>query len=184
MNKEKIRKPLRLNNFDYSSHNAYFVTICTQGRKCLLSNIENEEFVELTQIGKITEKQWYWIETRFSNASLDEYVIMPNHIHGIITLDEKYDSIKKPLGQIIGAFKTTSTKLINDINKTPKHQFWQRGFHDRIIRNERELSALREYIKNNPLKWHLDVENPKRIELTNMAARERPLRNKSFKRYH
>ena len=98
---------------------------------------------------------------------LDEYVVMPNHLHGIILLSE--DSAteqaapkRKTLGSLVGAFKTVSAKRINLLNNTSGRRVWQRDFHEHVLRSEFHLSRAREYIVNNPLKWDLDSENPVR----------------------
>ena len=107
---------------------------------------------------------------------------MPNHLHGIIVIEDPdprrggNDSgsggsrtaratqpKRKPLGRLIGAFKTVSTKQINALQDTPAQRFWQRNYHERIIRNERELQAIREYIIHNPLHWALDREHPANV---------------------
>ena len=90
---------------------------------------------------------------------LDEYVVMPNHLHGIIFINDS-DEKRKPLGQLMGAFKTKTTKQTNLTLGTLYQMLWQRSFFERVIRNAQELERALEYILNNPLRWAIDQENP------------------------
>jgi len=148
-----------LKEYDYSQPWEYFVTICVHNRESLLSEIKNGK-MELNIAGQIIEKWWLELPHKFSNIKIDEYIIMPNHLHGIIIIVEKH--------KIIQWFKTmTANEYIRKgkQNKlTPFHgKFWKCNYCEHIIRNEDELQKIIEYIQNNPLKWHLDRENPKRI---------------------
>ena len=114
-----------------------------------------------------------WLQKQYEFVELDAYVIMPNHLHGIIFIGEP-DNVggsrtggsrtaptkRKPLGGLIGAFKTTSTKRVNSIRQTPAAQLWQRNYYEHIIRNETDLNRIREYIHYNPARWAQDSENP------------------------
>ncbi len=109
-----------------------------------------------------------WLEEQYDYIEIDEWVIMPNHLHAIVIIgssrrgDSRITPTKrKPLGQLIGAFKTTSTKLIHQLGYP--HFAWQRNYYEHIIRNEEELTRLREYIRMNPLKWQFDKENPDHV---------------------
>ena len=145
------------------------MTICTRDRICELGHVK-EDRVILTSIGRLVEEAWRWLSSHHDYVELDDFVIMPNHLHGIIILNEARrggsrtaptDNIKtKPLGRLIGAFKTRSTKRINEIRKTPGVIFWQRSYHDHIIRDDADLHRIRTYMANNPLQWALDEENP------------------------
>ena len=175
------RKQLRLNVYDYSKTGAYFTTICTKDRRLHFKN---------TEIRRIVEETWLKIPEHFDNLELDNYVIMPNHIHGILKivgvrfiepekkgvinhapteLDNCRGEVPSPrgsgnltptLGQIVGYFKYLSTKQINKYRGTPGQKFWQRNYYEHVIRNERELMKIREYITNNPYQWNEDTENP------------------------
>ena len=128
--------------------------------------------MRLSEAGKVVVNAWLWLPTRYPHLELDEYVVMPNHLHGVIWLtgplsgtgESRLAPTKrrgtKPLGQLVGAFKTMSAKLVNATLGTPGRSLWQRDFYDRVIRNQRELDRVREYIRNNPLQWELDEENP------------------------
>jgi REP element-mobilizing transposase RayT len=164
------RRSIRLKGYDYRSAGAYAVTICVDGRECALGRVVDGE-VELSDLGRVAAESWTWLEEQYSYVSLDAWVVMPNHLHGIVVIhDDDGDghrggsrtapTKRKPLGRLIGAFKTVSTKQINKMRDAPGAQFWQRNYYETIICNERQLNALRQYIVENPLKWALDRENP------------------------
>jgi REP element-mobilizing transposase RayT len=204
------RQTIRRQGYNYSLPGAYFVTICVQNREYLFGNVENGKMI-LNKIGEIIKNQWLSIPTRFSNTKLDEFIIMPNHIHGIIiisparqtnvgatlavarneidakrampvtkratarvaptyqlTMNHSWINGQKTnktnhftIGQIIGAFKslciTNYLKYIKNKNlNTPLNKLWQRNYYEHIIRNENELNYVRQYIKDNPIKWRND----------------------------
>jgi REP element-mobilizing transposase RayT len=129
----------------------------------------------LNKTGETVKQWWLKLEDKFINVKLDNYVVMPNHIHGIIVVIEK-DKVgaihELPLqsGMIlrrqmlipktVGYFKMNSAKYINQLRDVTEHPLWQRNYYEHIIRNETELYRIRDCIKNNPLKWDLDRENP------------------------
>ena len=168
-------KSNRLQNYDYSQAGYYFVTICTQDRINYFGKIERQ-LMHLNEIGEIVKNQWVWLSTQYDYVELDTYIVMPNHLHGIVIIRDdrrhrdKYrrcgsrtaptEGKPKSLGRLIGAFKTTSTKHINIYRGTPGAKLWQRSFYDHIIRNEKSLDNIRVYIRSNPLKWALDADNP------------------------
>lgn len=161
------RRSLRLPEYDYSQSGAYFVTICVQGRECVLGEIQAGA-VCLSPVGEIAANSWAWLEVGYPQISLDAWVVMPNHIHGIIALETDGrggsrtapTAKPKPLGRLIGAFKTISTKGINALRRMPGLPFWQRGYYEHVIRDDASLNRIREYIANNPVRWELDRENP------------------------
>jgi REP element-mobilizing transposase RayT len=161
------RKRIRLKGYDYSKPGNYFVTINTNKQIKCLSNIENDT-VRLSEAEMIVKEKWNDLPNHYPNCELDKYVIMPNHFHGIIKIikcsegsaalpnNEKTKKISHGLPEIIRGFKTFTSKLINEnIRPYPKFN-WQKSYHDRIIRNERELINVRKYIINNPLNWEGD----------------------------
>ncbi len=164
-------KSTRLKEWDYSSLGYYFITICAKNHECVFGEILEGEMI-LSKIGEIVAEEWQKIEQIRPNIKLDEWIIMPNHLHGIIIIrdETKNDtsvettrrvvSTLKPnsLGSIIGQFKSVSTKRIHAMgyNKFA----WQPRFYDHIIRNEKSLEKIREYIHFNPLKWDIDENNP------------------------
>jgi len=120
----------------------------------------------LSDFGRIAAQLRQWLAVQYPYVQLDEWVVMPDHVHGILVICDPDGGApppsttrRKPLGQLIGAFKTVSAKQINQIRHTPGIPFWQRNFYDRIIRNDRELHAVRRYIANNPRRWEVDREN-------------------------
>ena len=158
------RKPNRLKGYDYSNLGWYYVTICTKEHVAYFGRVKNGEMF-LNKLGKMAKKFWNEIPEHFPEIELDEYVIMPNHIHGIIIINNmdvgtrhalslQQQSPKHNLGNIIGSFKSAVSKYAHE--NEYKHFKWQRSFYDRIIRNEKELYFIRRYIQQNPLKWELE----------------------------
>jgi REP element-mobilizing transposase RayT len=125
--------------------------------------------MNLNQFGQVVKDIWHSLETRYKEVILDEFVIMPNHIHGIIFIDKPVEIIhelslpkerrKMLLPKVIGYFKMNSAKLINQLQATQGQSVWQKNYYEHIIRDEVSLTKIREYIVNNPLKWHQDIEN-------------------------
>ncbi|PJC30817.1 transposase [Candidatus Roizmanbacteria bacterium CG_4_9_14_0_2_um_filter_36_12] len=172
------RKPNRLKNFDYSSSGWYFVTICTKNRQEYFGKIVNNKMV-LNEYGRIVEKCYLDLINHYSNCLLDVYQIMPNHIHGIIIIKNKKQiinvgtihelSLQKEfisdwkqrrhmlLPIIIGFFKMNSSKSIHNLGLNSFQ--WQRSFYDHIIRNEKSLQKIRQYIQDNPKNWQTDRNN-------------------------
>ena len=169
--KKYKRKSIRLKDYDYSQSGAYFVTICTKNRECLFGEVVGE-IAELSWVGNIAHKVWCKIPEHFNNVELYEFVVMPNHLHGIIFVANNVGatlvvaqnnragtSPAPTLGKIIGSFKSLCIHecIKNQLNVS---KLWQRNYYEHIIRNDKELNRIREYIYYNPLKWDLDIENP------------------------
>ena len=179
----KSKKQYRRKGYDYSQDGFYFVTICTKNREMFFGEIENEK-MKLSDVGLIANKFWLEIPKHFKFVRLDEYMIMPNHIHGIIQIDNaeidvgtgqcpvptntnkkikqnisKFGRvIPNSLSTIIGSYKSIVKKTTNE--KLPNFGFtWQSRFYDRIIRNNAELNKIRQYIINNPIRWEFDRNN-------------------------
>ena len=132
----------------------YFITICTQDRERIYGKIKNGIFTP-SQIGAMIIQYWIQIEREFKNAKLDEYVVMPDHLHGVITLIE---ADVTTIGDIICSFKSRTTNCyIQNVRQNNWQPFnkrlWQRNYYEHIIRNEAELVKIRNYIRNNPLKY-------------------------------
>ena len=181
------RRSIRLKGYDYSQPGAYFVTVCAWNKECLFGEIKGGEML-LNECGEIIMKCWNAIPSHFVNVGCDEFVVMPNHIHGVIFINNCRGEVSSPfsevvlhnsksktalqnggetpplrkitLGQIVAYFKYQSAKRINDIRNTQGTPVWQRNYYEHIIRDEKELQAIREYIRYNPLKWDEDEENP------------------------
>jgi putative transposase len=164
------RKQLRLKDYDYRNDNAYFVTVCVKEHKKILGTI-NKQNVILNEFGKIVDASWTDLTNHYKNILLGEYIVMPNHFHGILIIDNnlglRADLNSAPtqrchgLPEFIRAFKSFSTRKIKSINNAFS-MVWQRGYYDRIIRNENELQKIQEYIINNPINWDEDEYNPKK----------------------
>ncbi|MBF4472510.1 transposase [Flavobacterium sp. HJJ] len=198
----KNRKRNRMQGFDYSTDNLYFVTICVKDRVCCLGAVvdvgagrdlsvpnineldiimNSDEFIkkmELNEFGKIVKNQIEWLAEQYKYVDVHNFVIMPNHVHMVIEIDKKKltvgtgrDKIKegtarklsvqdneikiKSLSSLIGAFKTTSSKMMHHAGFADFA--WQRSFHDHIIRNERSYQNISNYIDLNPEKWMADT---------------------------
>ena len=169
------RHSVRLYGHDYSREGLYFVTICTQNRVCLFGEIFNGELI-LNEIGNIAKECWLAIPKHYSYIELHEFVIMPNHVHGIIEIDEhvwaNYHSpeneslFKSPsgtIGAIIRGFKIGVIKQIRNSlranDNSPLQQqstIWQRNYHEHIIRNDKSYQKIAEYIYKNPKSWLTD----------------------------
>jgi putative transposase len=170
-------RSIRLRGYDYAQAGAYFVTICTHGQNCFLGEIVDEGMM-LSSYGKIAKTCLEGIPQHFAHAKVDAFVIMPNHLHGIIVLANmtevaaqhaaplRNDVPLRPapgsLSTIVRSFKSASTKRINELRGMARTLFWQRNYYEHVIRNDRDMDRIREYIATNPLKWALDRENPQR----------------------
>ena len=138
---------------------------------CVLCAIEDEN-INLTDLGKMIEHWWQRIPTKFEKVVLDEYVIMPNHLHGIITMRshqgrraERIEGNCASLSDIMRWFKTMTTNRyitgVKDEGWQPfRGKLWQRNYYEHIVRDESGLNKIREYVRYNPLKWHSDIYNP------------------------
>ena len=163
----KNRKRNRLLGYDYSSDNLYFITICIQNRVCCLGKVIRNESsndvnsqlfqMDLNQFGQIVENRILWLAEQYKYVVLHNYVVMPNHVHAIIEINSSLvkDTKIKSLSQLVGAFKTTSSKHIHLAGY--KEFKWQRSFHNNIIRNMRAFQNISNYIDSNPDKWQKDV---------------------------
>ncbi len=158
----KSRKNIRLKEYDYNSAGSYFITFCVNEKKNLLSKIRvgaihESPTVELTEYGQQVENVIKTVDERFG-VKTDEYVIMPNHVHIIISIKEERAIHESPLrgsrsviSKIVGYIKMNSSKMIHNIN--PEIKVWQRSYYDHIIRNESDFIEKHNYIITNPSKW-------------------------------
>jgi putative transposase len=154
------RKSPRLPTYDYTSNGAYFVTTCVQNREVLLSVIE-QETVKHSVLGEIVQTAWFDLPNHYPHIELDAFIIMPDHIHGIIWLHDmpvgdgvgdglRPSPTKHGLTEIVRALKSFSARRINEARGTQGQPFWQRGFYDHIVRVENDLEQIRQYILENP----------------------------------
>jgi putative transposase len=185
------RRSIRLKNYDYAQQGAYYVTICVNHRECLLGRVADTE-IELTDAGRIVAQTWNTLPDRFLTVELDAFVIMPNHVHGILVINESerpgnasiaptnasLDSAESvgaelalpkkqnptedrpTLGRVVQAFKSISAIACNRLLNRSGVPFWQRNYWEHVIRDDRDLARLREYIEHNPGTWIEDTLNP------------------------
>lgn len=167
----KNRKLNRLKGYDYSMNGYYYITVCAYNRQEVFGEIRNKN-MQINQYGQIVEEVWFQIPKHFTNIELDKFIIMPNHVHGIIIIKNPVgtghalSSIKNKkidnLSVVVGAFKSAVCKQINELND--KSFKWQRSFYDHIIRTTHSLKCIREYIVNNPQTWDCDEHNVNSIK--------------------
>jgi len=158
------RHTIRLSDFDYSSPNWYYVTICTKDRMNVFVGADYYPPVNinLSPIGRIAAKYWVEIPQHYSYVSLDQFVIMPNHLHGIIVINHHIRADNNPplhmvsgtIGAIIRGYKIGVTKWCR--TNTDINDIWQRNYYEHIIRDEGELNHVRQYIADNPINWESD----------------------------
>ncbi len=179
------RRSIRLRNFDYSSAGAYFITICAHERESVFGNLV-DGVMRLNDWGLIVRECWGHLPNHFLHVGLDECIVRPNHIHGIIILNNGLHDVgarfiapefgvKKgamnqnnlgainrapTIGEIVRAFKARCTHAINQTRQPPGGSVWQRNYYERVIRDDRELNNIRQYIEDNPRKWADDENHP------------------------
>ena len=144
-----VRKRIRIKNYDYTKENIYFITICTKDRLELLGKIGSENYIKLSQEGKIAKDNIDNIdniEEIYDNAKIHEHIIMPNHIHILLEIKNKK---KTTISKIIKHYKTNVSKEIT-------YSIWQKSFYEHIVRNEKEYLKIKEYIKSNIINWNKD----------------------------
>ena len=151
------RRSVRLEGYDYTQAGIYYVTICCQNMECLFGNVINGE-MKLNAVGEMIESEWLNLIDQFTNIKLYEYVVMPNHLHGIINIIEMLAPTHKKLGEMIGSFKSITTCKyalnVKTLEWQPfKGKIWQRNYYEHIIRNEESYKRISEYILNNHAKW-------------------------------
>ncbi len=157
------RKQLRLGGYDYSFPGAYFVTICSAGKQFLFGSIIGKQVV-LSPAGEVIRSEWTALPERFPRLILDEFVIMPNHLHGILAFvgEGLAPPASASLADVIRVFKSISTININRLLRRSGAPVWQRSYYEHIIRKGEDLRKIQRYILENPLVWSLDPENPYR----------------------
>jgi putative transposase len=184
------RGSLRLKGYDYSMAGAYFVTICTQDRACLFGDVAAGA-MRLNEAGQMVATLWDGLAARFPSVEIDRFVVMPNHLHGILVLDAdagaatterattrvaptNVDPVGAPLvgaparlGDVVGAFKSLATTgYIGGVKAKGWPEFrgrlWQRNYYEHIIRDEGALNRIRRYVDDNPARWEFDDENPRK----------------------
>ncbi|HSG04948.1 MAG TPA: transposase [Nitrospiria bacterium] len=181
------RRSIRLAAYDYSKAGAYYVTVCSQDRECLFGSAVGGE-TKLNEPGRMVERWWLKLNAKFENVETDAYVVMPNHFHGIIIINNPALCVgaapcgrpnqsagkghphggAPTLGNIMDWFKTMTTneyiRRIKSNNWPPfNKRLWQRNYYEHVIRSETELGKIREYIEGNPAQWNEDEYHPEQI---------------------
>jgi REP element-mobilizing transposase RayT len=162
------RRSIRLRGYDYTQAGAYFVTACAHARECLFGEIVEGE-MRLNAYGQIALECWQAILDHCAHVNLDAFVVMPNHVHGILLLvDDAAKSLHlstqerfgKPvagsLPTIVRLYKAAVTRHINELRNTPGAPVWQRNYYEHIIRDQASLDRIRAYIASNPSRWEPD----------------------------
>ena len=172
---------IRLKNFDYSQNGAYFVTVCTQDKRHIFGKIVDEERTPVGQglcscrpaarcrlrpIGQIIEAEWYALAERYPHVAFDKFIVMPNHIHGIVLIKsgERHDGRQEQspcptrisLSDIMSAYKSITTERCNEMDERPGRKIWQFRYYDHIIRSEPDYLRVWQYIDENPAAWRED----------------------------
>ena len=161
---------------NYSQAGAYFVTICTKNHESIFGEMD-EGIMRLSPAGEIVEAFWKDLPSRYPNVELDTFVVMPNHIHGVIMMSvgaihelplcQQTGRRRMLLPKIVGYIKMNTAKRINRLRNAHGVPVWQRSYYEHVIRNEKFLNDTRQYIAENPLRWALDEENQ-----SNASARQ------------
>ena len=165
------RHSLRIKSYNYSLPGAYFITICTYRKENILGYIIDGK-IKLSVLGKITEREWLKTFQIRKNIQLDEYMVMPNHFHGIIILTDCKDTMNRTLANesfgkpipgsiptIVRMFKSAVTRGIKRLDYPFFYSIWQRNYYEHIIRNENELNRIQQYIVKNPIMWERNRNN-------------------------
>ena len=156
------RRSVRLRDYQYDTSGCYCVTICTQQRQMVFGSVD-DGVMEPNDVGVLVQAEWLALPQRFPSVELDGFVLMPNHMHGIIFLDLCSEAVTKDpvpiLGAVIGAFKSLSARATSH-GQDGYGKLWQRNYYDQIIRSEAMLNGLRQYILDNPAQWQDDPEYP------------------------
>ena len=165
------RRSIRLKDYDYARPGAYFVTVCAHRLANLFGEVVDGKMI-LNALGLIVEEEWRETPEIRPYVDLDEYVVMPNHLHGIImivngrgtmhrapTMERFGKPVSESLPTILRAFKAAVTRRINRMHGTPGQPVWQRNYYEHIIRDERSLHHIQQYVDNNPQRWHMDRYN-------------------------
>ena len=155
------RHSIRLRDYRYNTAGGYSVTICTERKQMLFGHVDDGT-MRLSKTGEAVEAVWLDLAARYPSIRLDQFALMPNHLHGIIFFSENplTSTERQPtLGTIIGAFKSLSARAIGQQSGDKSCRMWQRNYYEQIIRSEAMLNATRHYIENNPFHWPDDTEN-------------------------
>lgn len=165
------RRSVRIEGHDYAS-GAYFVTICTADRKAMFGTVRNGQML-LNRYGHGAADTLAWLVQTFRQVTVHESIVMPNHLHLVLQLDPSSPK-PKPLGSVVGAFKTAATRRINAMRGIPQVEVWQRNLYEKILEDESEIYAACEYVRCNPEQWtedHLCCDAEARLYMERGRAR-------------
>ena len=182
-NSDLQRRTFRLRGYDYTQPGAYFVTICTAERLCVLGDVVDGQ-VALSRDRRIVARAWTGLANHYGHVEFDAFVVMSNHVHGVIMLADAINetgraglkpapTTRHALREIVRAFKTFSARRVNIDRDSIGEPVWQRNYYEHVVRNERELEAVREYILANPAKWEEDEDSPVLASPRGPARRDR-----------
>jgi putative transposase len=169
------RRSVRIEPFDYAQPAAYFITICAHANRNIFGEIVSET-MRLNALGKIVEESWRALPSHFSNIRLAAHVFMPNHLHGIVSIQDTVRrspqktgsdvlvyppgarrfgaGVRSSIPTIVRSFKSAVSKKARAMLRKPLFQVWQRGYHEHIIRNQDDFEETCEYIRLNPMRWN------------------------------
>ncbi len=150
------RKSPRWKGYDYTHSGAYFVTICAYKRLHVFGEIHDGEMIH-NRVGEIVIEQWFSLVDHYQGIDLDAFIVMPNHVHGIVILPDAADESAVSLSGVVGTYKSGVTRRVRVALDDAEFRVWQTSFHDHVIRNEASLNRIREYVANNPARWAEDT---------------------------
>lgn len=166
------RRSIRLSDFDHASAGGYFVTLCTHEKKCVLGDIRGSE-MHLSDLGRIVDLEWRRSSEIRVEVELDSFVIMPNHMHAIVLFRAELPDAAEPalprtmrgtgrrtLSSLVAGFKAATTRRTRAMIGPSFDPLWQRNYYEHVIRGERVLDRIRQYIADNPLRWNQDGYHP------------------------
>ncbi len=170
-----VRRSIRLPHVDYSQRGTYFLTICTFNKSCLFGRITNN-IITLNHVGKIAQNSWLAIPSHFQNVRLSAFVVMPNHLHGILSIKERarhavplqiarsVEDFQRPVAAsiptIVRSFKAAVTKQARSDTNSPAFNVWQSNYFERILRNATEIKSATRYVIENPSRWMVHSRPP------------------------
>ena len=188
------RRSIRLKGHDYSQAGGYFVTVCARDRECLFGEIVNGE-MRLNEFGRLVRDEWLRSAEIRVEIELGEYVVMPNHFHGIVIITNNATECSgdkctgnrpmggwgdrpvaptgpqsKSIGALMAGYKSAVTKRINAIRQSPGAPVWQRNYYEHIIRDDADYRRIAEYVADNPHRWAEDTLHPDNVRATNVGA--------------
>ena len=175
------RRSIRLQGYDYSQVGAYYITVCTRDRECLFGDVVNGQ-MKLNEAGKIIQSVWEGLPHFYEGIELNAFIIMPNHVHGVIVIwaqvgaihefplsaigksltivERVSDRRRMLLAKLVGRFKMVTAKQINALRGSSGQPLWQRNYYEHVIHDGRSLNHIRQYIADNLVQWGFDRENP------------------------